>query len=453
LTTKNNTTTRQLPQEWITQDERWEKEVLPKLPQGLEEQAKVQKAFQRKREVARASSLLRAILAYVLGVMSTREWSAWAVLVGVANISEAAWRKRLRASSAWLLWSFNQLVSAPGLKIPSQTHPPARVLLIDATRLRQPGGTGDDWRLHLAYDICAGRFGEVRLTDWKEGEQLDYYHLQPGDIVVADGGYGIRRNLNLILQQQANGILRIHPSTFPILDVQGKPVDLFSWIRTTTIDLMDLAAFFRDGTGQIHAIRLVAQALPAEKAALSRMRRRKEAQKHGRTISDDTLLIAGWLIVVTTLESDEWPATDIVRLYRARWQIELVFKRMKQILCLNQLRSKVRLTVEACVRALLLAWALQEQEVSFVRNVLTHLAQANDRILSTWLTTKLSLATLRQQVLGSWSQARLELCLPLFLRFLTSSKTSERIHQETIIRAWLQFRLTPLSPLGLDDCA
>jgi hypothetical protein len=453
LTTNHHTSTRQLPQEWITQDERWEKEVMPKLPQDIEEQAKVQKAFQRKREVARASSLLRAILAYVLGVMSTREWSAWALLVGVANISEAAWRKRLRASSAWLLWSFSQLVSAPGLKCLPQAHPPARVLLIDATRLRQPGGTGDDWRLHLAYDIYAGRFAEVCLTDWKEGEQLDYYHLQPGDIVVADGGYGIRRNMNLIVQQQANGILRIHPSTFPILDAQGKPIDLFSWIRTASIDLMNLAAFFRDGTGQMHAIRIVAQALPAEKAELSRMRRRQEAQKHGRTISDDTLLIAGWLIVVTALKSDEWPPADIVRLYRARWQIELVFKRMKQILCLNQLRSKVRATVEACVRALLLAWVLQEQEAAFVRNVLNHLAQAEDRILSSWLTTKLSLATLRQQVLGSWSQARLEVCLPFLVRFLTNSNILKRIHQETNIRAWLDCRSTSLSPCSLEICA
>jgi len=38
---------------------------------------------------------------------------------------------------------------------------PGRVLLVDASRLRQPGGTGDDWRLHLAYDLPAGRMSEV----------------------------------------------------------------------------------------------------------------------------------------------------------------------------------------------------------------------------------------------------------------------------------------------------
>jgi hypothetical protein len=437
LTTNHHKPTNQLTQESIIQDERWEVEVLPRLPANWEEQAKINKAFQRKREIARASILLRAVLAYVLGVMSVREWSAWAVLVGLANISEAAWRKRLRTSSAWLFWVFCQLVSVPPPACTLGTNAPVRVLLVDATRLHHPGGTGDDWRLHLSYDLCAGRFAEVRLTDWGGGEQLDYYHLRPGDIVVADGGYGIRRNLSIILKQQANGILRIHPSTLPVVDACGQKIDLFAWIRATDSVQVEQKVFFRDGEGQLHAVRIVAHALPPEKAELSRMRRRKEAQKHGCTISDDTLLIAGWLIVVTTLPADAWPAADILRLYRARWQIELVFKRMKQILHLNQLRSKILVTVEACVRALLLAWVLQEQEVAYVRSVLNQLAQANDCILSTWSITQLSLETLRQQVLGSWSQKRLELCLPLLTRFLSSSNKRNRDHQETSIRLWL----------------
>jgi len=290
----------------------------------------------------------------------------------------------------------------------------------------------------------------VRLTDWKGGEQLDYYHLGPGDIVVADGGYGIRRNLSLLLKQQANGILRIHPSTLPVVDARGQKIDLFAWIRSTDTVQVEQETFFRDGEGQLHAIRIVAHALPPEKAELSRMRRRKEAQKHGRTISDETLLIAGWLMVVTTLPADQWPAADILRLYRARWQIELVFKRMKQILRLNQLRSKILVTVEACVRALLLAWVLQEQEVGYVRSVLNQLVQANDRILSTWSSTKLSLATLRQQVLGVWSLERLALCLPLLIRFLTSSKKRDRDHQETSIRLWLDDRLSSELPVCMD---
>ena len=45
----------------------WETEIVPQLPAQLDEQARLLKAYQRYREIARASDLLRALLAWVLG--------------------------------------------------------------------------------------------------------------------------------------------------------------------------------------------------------------------------------------------------------------------------------------------------------------------------------------------------------------------------------------------------
>src|SRR5205823_9673816 len=45
----------------------WELEVVPQLPERLEEQARSLKAYQRHRKIKRASDLLRALLAWVLG--------------------------------------------------------------------------------------------------------------------------------------------------------------------------------------------------------------------------------------------------------------------------------------------------------------------------------------------------------------------------------------------------
>lgn len=436
----------------VEEGERWNREVLPRLPQELATEAYKHKAFLRKRGVPNAQMLLRAILGYVLGGMATREWGAWAALVGIANISDTAWRKRLRQATSWLLWLLNALLAVPAEVAKQLPGGSQRILFIDATRLSIPGGSGDDVRLHSCYDLISAGFAEIAVTDWKEGEQLDYYHLRPGDIVLTDAGYGIRRNMSQVISQYAFGILRIFPTTFPVEDAQGNPINLFDWLRQPGEAIREYSVFFVDTDGERYAVRIVTGALPPEKAALARCRKRKAAQKHGRTISEDTLLAAGWVILVTNLPADTWAAEVILRLYRARWQIELVFKRMKQILRLNQLRCHHWDSIQATVLALLVAWALQEQEVTQIRLCLQQLlAHPLIRVVSTWTLTKLSLATLRQQVLGQWSQERFDEILPALVRFLTSAKRQDRVHQESAVRYWLlnRFSHSALSAGGL----
>ncbi|WP_201098345.1 transposase, partial [Thiocystis minor] len=89
------------------------------------------------------------------------------------------------------------------------------------------------------------------------------------------------------------------------------------------------------GPGWLHAVRL-----PPEAAEAARRRCRKTAQRQGRTPSDATLFLAGWVMVFTTVPPETLDGPTVLALYRCRWQVELAFKRLQSLLDLDILRTQ-----------------------------------------------------------------------------------------------------------------
>ena len=93
-------------------EDAWQAEIVPLLPADLAAQARAPGAFRRVRKVATPTNLLRALLTGALDQLSTRGLGTWTLLAGMAELSEAAWRRRLGKSAAWLSWPLVRLLWA-----------------------------------------------------------------------------------------------------------------------------------------------------------------------------------------------------------------------------------------------------------------------------------------------------------------------------------------------------
>jgi hypothetical protein len=170
-------------------------------------------------------------------------------------------------------------------------------------------------------------------------------------------------------------VVRLAVGQVPLLDEQGASLDVVAWLQAAPSAIQSRWVAF-EHEGRRFVGRLIASPLSPEAAERARAKARRKASKQQRELKEETLFLAGWLLVFTSLPIEQWSDAQVLELYRARWQIELVIKRMKQVLKLGQLRGTTALTNEATLLALLVCWALQQQEAASARALLQQGAAA-----------------------------------------------------------------------------
>lgn len=432
----------------------WSEHILPRLPADLDQQARTHKAFLRARAFACPADMLRGLLSYALSQASFRQLGAWALLSDLADISAKSWRECLLRASPWLDWLLTHLLS--------QQRPPrllnqrlrGRLLLIDATMLARKAGAGAGWRVHTAYDLLAGRIAQVAVTTHFGAESLLHYQLRAGDLLVTDAGYSSRAAVAVAQAAGADTITRIHLNSFPLEHADGQPFDALAFLQRAgplqrSCVVWCTARRVVEGEQVVtrHRLRLLAQRLPAPQRASAERQLRRKASKHGRQVSERGLFLASWSILVTTLESEGWSEEEVWELYQARWQVELLFKRIKQQVQVHTLRCTKEEVATASIRALLVGWVLVEDVAVELQAKLQRQAQAApstlpgqvptaEAVVSIWGVSGLVLTTLRQILLRPWSVRRLEECLPRLQRYLVSHPR-QRGHQASQVVAWL----------------
>jgi len=310
--------------------------VLSLMPANLEELCFSRLAMLRRREISSAQDYLRLCMAYSICDMSFRQAAAWATATGLADISDVAVMKRLRAAPDWLGAVIAEWLYQRGL---TRETPVRAVSVVDATTVSSPGSHGADWRLHLHMDLADRSIRRVELTSADEGERLTRFKVTGDEIILGDRAYATPTGIAHVLNEHGHIVLRIR-WTLPVESLAGKRFNILDLFETLGRDEIGDWPVQLSRNGTTYPLRMVA--IRKSEAAAEKCRRelRREARKKRRKLNKETLRAAGFIAVVTDLPPEELTCTQVLELYRMRWQIELAFKRLKSLLGFKRLRAK-----------------------------------------------------------------------------------------------------------------
>jgi Transposase DDE domain len=316
------------------------------LPSDLEESARRTNALVRCRNVPDAAALIRMALAYAISDLSLKDVAAWASALEVAQITGPGLFYRLREAEGWLEHVLGRVL-AEEVQQAAGGWP---IRIVDASVINGPGKKAVQWRAHVQIDPATGGFRAVELTDDSGGEKLGRHHFQAGEVVLGDRAYATARGVHAVRQAEAHVIARFNPGNLRIYDGHQRRIYLAE--EAAKIPLV----------GEVeYLIQIPVPPTPTKSHKIWKLEK-AVAWIPARAIAARTR--AGEVIwILTTLDASSLPALGIMGLYRLRWQIELLFKRLKSLLHLDTLPSREGPTAKSWMLARLIAAALAQRLV------------------------------------------------------------------------------------------
>jgi len=330
------------------------------MPKGWEEQMRMTGAMQRVGVVASAEELLRLNMLYVTNDGSFQSAAVGMALTTGKTLSKVAAFKRIKNSGSWLRWMAKELMLSDKVNLTKPDFLGKRdVVLIDASEGALKGGVLSSWRLHYSFDLFNFQCRDMEVTKISEGERLTRHKINSNDIILADRMYCTINGMEYVASQESRFAMRFRVNAFYLYDEKGYKQELLPQIRhLEALESIDKQYFYKNSNGQLKPVRIVVM---KKDAAAIEARRKKICGKIGKSkfekLSPDTEEFNEYIAIATNLD---YSNEQILELYRARWQVEQVFFRLKSLFGYGEIPSKRDDTVQAWFYGKLLLAALCE---------------------------------------------------------------------------------------------
>lgn len=252
------------------------------------------------------------------------------------------------------------------------------VWILDSTTVRLPDDCADRWpgcgghpgtgasalKIQTRWDLRSGGLDRLELMAGRAQDRsaaAQHAPLPVGSLRLSDQGYFCLGVFQAIADAGSFWLSRL-PSNIAILtedDRRIPPDTVPAWLarqaRADGTVEVDVQLGLRDRL----PARLLAVRVPDAVAAERRQRLQEQAQKKGQPASQRSLDRAGWTLLVTNVPADQLSLNEARALYRARWQIECLFKRWKHDARLATSRSQKSVRIQAELLAKLIGQVLQ----------------------------------------------------------------------------------------------
>ena len=337
------------------------------LPPDWRELSRERFAIRRERGVTDPAVLLRLLLMHVGAGLSLRSTVARAAQQRLAMMSAVALMKRLRTAEPWLAALTYRLFARTrfGARVGARPITQRVLRVVDATTVIEPGGTETDWRVHYSVRLRDLGCDYFQITRETGGETFKRFPVRRGDILMGDRGYGHREGVAHVVKKGGDVIVRLNLVGFPLLTMKGESFDVLPHLRGMKGLTPESWPVQFEWDKKKYPARLCAirKTQEATQKAQDLLRKREKKLKSGKRqrLLDETLESAEYIYVLTTVPENELSANEILELYRLRWQIELVFKRLKSLLHLSELPKRTDASSRAWLQGKLFVALLIER--------------------------------------------------------------------------------------------
>jgi len=315
------------------------------LPEGWESAARETGALIRGRKIKTAEDLLELNLLHITEGGSFGITSAIINFATELEISKQSVYQRIQKSWEWLRWMTVEMCRQNNFTMAKPEWLNGNVVTIDGSEMSVKGSKQGDYWLHLGFDIFNFTYRTIEITGINEGEKLSRHVIREGDIVLADRMYGNIKGMEHVLSDNADFILRYRTKAFNVYNEEGEKLELINEFKgLKALESVSVRCYYYH-EGKRRPVRIVAMRKDEDaiKQAKRKMHKKMNKQR-GMKPSAEALKFNEYIVVATSLDYTE---NQVLELYRARWQIEQVFLRLKSLFDFGDVPSKNDDTVKA----------------------------------------------------------------------------------------------------------